>query len=75
MDQKKNQGQQYKRRQPSGERGAGSNLGERNRSSEGSSESESSSTSGSSGISNRGTDRDLSEQDQLPERGSSQSER
>jgi hypothetical protein len=79
MDQKQNQGQQEQDQrdtdQQSGEsgqagtqsreRGMGSSLGERNRSSEGR----------SSGISNRDMDTELSEQEELPERGSGQSER
>jgi hypothetical protein len=57
----------------SSERGVGSS-GERNRSGSGGS-SRGSSSSNSGGITNRELDREQCEQDQLPERGRSQSER
>ena len=78
MDQDKNQGQQQDLDREPAEGSRRDDM--RNRSSEDSSSkssgsSGSSSGSGSSGISKRGMDRDLSEQDELPERGSGQSER
>jgi hypothetical protein len=56
------------------ERGSGAS-GERNRSSSSGSSSSERSSSNSGGITNRGLDREEREQQQLPERGRSQSER
>jgi hypothetical protein len=75
MDQQKNQGQQTQDNMPRGnpERGRGNSQDERNRSSEG--KASRSSDMPGSGISNRGMEREMSEQEELPERGSSDADR